>query len=41
MRAEVDAYREYIEARLAGEATASDAEAASRIAAAAEVPARG
>ena len=41
VRAEVDAYREYIEARLAGEATASDAEAASRIAAAAEVPARG
>ena len=41
VRAEVDAYRGYIEARLAGEATASDAEAASRIAAAAEVPARG
>ena len=38
VRAEVDAYRGYIEARLAGEATASDAEAASRIATAAEVP---
>ncbi len=38
VRAEVTAYREYIEARLAGEATTSDAEAAARISIAAEVP---
>lgn len=36
---EVETYRAFIEARLAGEATASDAEAAARIATAPEVPA--
>jgi glycerol-3-phosphate dehydrogenase len=39
-RAEVTAYREHIEARLAGEATTSDAEAAARIATVSEVPGR-
>ena len=37
---EIAAYREFIDARLAGEATSSDGEAAARIAAAPEVPAR-
>jgi glycerol-3-phosphate dehydrogenase len=38
--AEISAYREYIAARLEGEATTSDDEAASRIATASEVPDR-
>ena len=40
MQREIAAYREFIDARLAGEATSSDGEAAARIAAAPEVPAR-
>src|SRR5699024_9934718 len=39
-RREVETDREYIEARLVGETTRSDAEAASRIASAPEVPAQ-
>lgn len=40
VKREVETYRAFIEARLAGEATVSDAEAAARIASAPEVPAQ-